>query len=90
MTQDYGNKIRAIRMAEGITQAAMAKECSLALCSLRNIESGADGVGLKTIERIVRTARFEKYTLWMMISKTTEAAGQISPALSHSGPEKTE
>lgn len=90
MIQDYGNKIRAIRMAEGITQTAMAKECSLALNSLRNIESGGDGVGLKTIERIVHTARFEKYTLWMMIGKTTEAAGQISPALSHSGPEKTE
>jgi transcriptional regulator with XRE-family HTH domain len=90
MTQDYGNKIRAIRMAEGITQAVMARECSLALSSLRNIESGGDGVGLKTIERIVRTARFEKYTLWMMIGKTTEAAGQVSPALTHSGPEKTE
>ncbi|PIF24124.1 helix-turn-helix transcriptional regulator [Candidatus Pantoea floridensis] len=90
MTQDYGNKIRAIRMAEGITQTAMAKECGIALSRLRNIESGGDGVGLKTIERIVSTARLEKYTLWMMIGKTTEAAGQISPALSHSGPEKTE
>ncbi|MFJ5162003.1 helix-turn-helix transcriptional regulator [Pantoea sp. NPDC088449] len=90
MTQDYGNKIRAIRMAEGITQTAMAKECNIALSSLRNTESGGDGVDLKTIERIVRTARFEKYTLWMMIGKTTEAAGQISPALTHSGPEKTE
>ncbi|MBY4841007.1 helix-turn-helix transcriptional regulator [Pantoea sp. DY-5] len=90
MTQDYGNKIRAIRMAEGMTQAAMAKECGLPLGSFKNIESDSNHVGLSTIERIVRTAKFEKYTLWMMIGKTTEAAGQISPALSHSGPEKTE
>lgn len=90
MTRDYGNKIRAIRMAEGMTQAALAKECGLPLGSVKNIESGFNHVGLSTIERIVTTARFEKYTLWMMIGKTTEAAGQISPALSHSGPEKTE
>lgn len=90
MTQDYGIKIRAIRMAEGLTQAAFAKECGLPLGSVKNIESGRNQVGLSTIERIVRTEKFEKYTLWILIGKTTEAAGQISPALSHSGPGKTE
>lgn len=90
MTMDYGEKIRAIRKAEGMTQPAMAQECGLPLSSIKNIEAGTNGVGIGTIERIVRSAKFEKYTLWLMLGKTTEAAGQISPALSHSGPEKTE
>jgi transcriptional regulator with XRE-family HTH domain len=90
MTMDYAKKIRDIRIAEGMTQAALAKECGLPLSSVQNLESTGRGVGLSTIERIVNTARFEKYTLWIMLGKTTEAAGQISPALTHSGPEKTE
>lgn len=90
MIQDYGKKIRAIRMAEGMTQLAFSKECGIPLRSMKNIEAGTNDVGLRTIERIVRTAKFEKYTLWLLLGKTTDAAGQISPALSHNGREKTE
>ena len=90
MIQDYGNKLRAIRMAEGMTQFAFSIECGISLGKIKNIEAGTNGVGLSTVERIVRTEKFEKYTLWLLMGKTTEAAGQISPALSHSGRVKTE
>ncbi|WP_210452323.1 helix-turn-helix domain-containing protein [Pantoea ananatis] len=90
MTQDYATKIRILRNTEGMTQAEMAKACGLSLGDLKNIELGGNEVGIGTLERIARTARFKKYTLWLMTDKTAEAAGQISPALSHSGREKTE
>lgn len=90
MKQDYGKKIRAIRSAEGMTQAAMANECGITLLTIKDIESGDVDLTLSTIERVINTTIFEKYTLWLLLGKTSEAAGQVSPALSHSGPEKTE
>lgn len=90
MNRDYGQKLRAIRKAEGFTQAALSHQTGIALSSIRNFETGGDSVGLRIIERILEVERFQKYTLWLMIGKTSEAAGQIAPALSHNGPEKTE
>ena len=90
MNRDYGQKLRAIRKAEGFTQAALSHQTGIALSSIRNFETGGDSVGLRIIERILEVERFQKYTLWLMIGKTSEAAGQIAPALTHSGPEKTE
>jgi len=90
MKQDYGKKIRAIRLAEGMTQATMANECGITLLTIKDIESGDADITLSTLERVIATTIFEKYTLWLLLGKTSEAAGQVSPALSHSGPEKTE
>lgn len=89
MKRNYGQKLRAIRKAEGLTQNELAKAAGLGLSSVKNYEVGTD-VGISIIERILEVERFQKYTLWLMIGKTSEAAGQIAPALSHSGPEKTE
>lgn len=90
MKRDYGRKIRAIRKAEGFTQAAFSSETGIALSSIRNLETGGVEVGISVINRILDVEHFQKYTLWLMIGKTSEAAGQIAPALSHSGPEKTD
>jgi len=89
MKRNYGQKLRSIRKAEGMTQAALAEIAGLGLSSVKNYEAGKV-VGLSIIERILEVDNFQKYTLWLMIGKTSEAAGQIAPALSHSGPEKTD
>ncbi|RCB84193.1 transcriptional regulator, partial [Escherichia coli] len=39
-------------------------------------------------EKITNHPRFSKYTLWIMTGKSSPEAGQISPALAHSGQEK--
>lgn len=90
MKRDYGTKIRAIRKAEGFTQAAFSNETDVALSSIRYLEAGGDEVGISVINRILDVEQFQKYTLWLMIGKTSEVAGQIAPALSHFGPEKTD
>lgn len=89
MKRNYGQKLRAIRTAEGMTQAALSNLAGVGLTSIKNYETGRE-VGLSIIERILDIEQFQKYTLWLMIGKTSEAAGQIAPALSHSGPEKTD
>ncbi|WLS78831.1 helix-turn-helix transcriptional regulator [Erwinia pyri] len=90
MENDFSYKLRAIRLAEGLTQPALNKVTGLPLSSIKNYESGGNMVGLETVKRILTVERFQKYTLWLMIGKTSEAAGQISPPLAHTGRAKTE
>ncbi|MBK4727213.1 helix-turn-helix domain-containing protein [Pantoea agglomerans] len=90
MKRNYAEKLRAIRKAEGLTQSELALIAGLGLSSVKNYEAQTKAAGISIIERILEVERFQKYTLWLMIGKTSEAAGQIAPALSHSGPEKTE
>ncbi|MCR2507331.1 transcriptional regulator, partial [Salmonella enterica] len=40
--------------------------------------------------QVTNAPQFQKYTLWLMTDKTAPEAGQIAPALAHSGPESTE
>ncbi|UDQ80179.1 helix-turn-helix domain-containing protein [Erwinia rhapontici] len=90
MKRNYGQKLRAIRMAEGLTQPQMAQATGISLGAIKNYETQGVDIGLSIINRILDVERFQKYALWLMIGKTSEAAGQIAPALSHSGSEKTE
>lgn len=87
---DYERKLRDIRKAEGLTQQSFSDVIGVALSTVKNYESGQKKAGLSMIDRLLQVDNFQKYTLWLMIGKTSESAGQISPALSHSGPEKTE
>jgi transcriptional regulator with XRE-family HTH domain len=83
-------KLRAIRKAEGLTPKEFSLLVNIPVGTVRNYEAGHNGIGLPIVQKILLVERFEKYTLWLMIGKTCEAAGQISPALSHNGHEKTE
>jgi len=87
---DYGRKLRAIRSAEGLTQQSFSDLTGFGISTVKNYESGQKQAGLSVIKRVLEIETFQKYTLWLMLNKTTEAAGQISPALTHSGPEKTD
>jgi len=70
-----------MRIAEGMTQKKFAEETGISLGTIKNYETGQNTVGLKTVEQILRSAYFEKYTLWLMTGKTSEVAGQIAPVL---------
>lgn len=87
MKRQYGEQLRAIRNAEGLTPSAMAEQTGINLITLKKYEAGHE-IELSMIERILFHEQFRKYTLWLMIGKTSETAGQIAPALSHSGREK--
>ncbi|GAK26405.1 helix-turn-helix domain-containing protein [Serratia liquefaciens] len=88
-SSDYGKKLKAMRAAEGLTQQQLSDLASIPLSTIKNYETGQKLAGIKVIERVIALAEFEKYTLWLMTGKTSEAAGQISPALSPDGQDST-
>lgn len=83
-------KLKAIRKAEGLTQAKFSETSGIALGTIKNYESGHKEPGLSIVMRVTNTPQFQKYTLWLMTDKTAPQAGQIAPALAHIGPESTE
>ncbi|WP_075686630.1 helix-turn-helix domain-containing protein [Serratia marcescens] len=89
MSSSYAEKLKLIRKAEGMTQAAFSKELGLGLSTVKNYEVGHREAGLSIIDKVTNHPRFEKYTMWLMNGKTSEAAGQISPSLSPDGHDDT-
>ncbi|UUE36535.1 helix-turn-helix domain-containing protein [Pectobacterium aroidearum] len=87
---NMGQKIRAIRKAEGLTQAKFCEIIGMALSTLKNYEGGHAEPGLQSIMLLTKCRQFEKYTLWLMTDKTAEEAGQIAPALAHIGPDSAQ
>ncbi|MFQ6250689.1 MULTISPECIES: helix-turn-helix domain-containing protein [Yersinia] len=87
MSSDYAEKLRQIRKAEGLTQAAFAEELGLGLSTVKNYETGQRDPGLSIIDKVINHPKFRKYMMWLMSNnnETSEAAGQISPALSPDG-----
>ena len=85
-----GEKLKAIRKAEGLTQAKFCENSGIALGTLKNYEGGHRDPGLQVILQITNTPQFQKYTLWLITDQTAPDAGQIAPALAHSGPDVTE
>ncbi|EOK5539529.1 helix-turn-helix domain-containing protein [Enterobacter ludwigii] len=84
-----GEKVKAIRAAEKITQINFCEITGIPLSSLKNYEGGHSEPSLTNMLMITSKARFEKYTLWLMTGKTAPQAGQIAPAFAHNGQEPT-
>lgn len=78
-------KIKLIRESEGLSQANFCKIIELSINTLKKYEGGKFEPGGDTLTKITQHPRFTKYTLWLMTDQTSEAAGQVSPALSPSG-----
>ncbi|MFQ6246983.1 helix-turn-helix domain-containing protein [Yersinia enterocolitica] len=89
MSSNYGKKLRSIRKAEQLTQAAMSSITGVALSAIKNYETQGVDVGLSIIERVLAIPQFQKYTLWLMTNNTAPESGQIAPPLSLDGPETT-
>ena len=83
-------KLKAIRKAEGLTQAKFSEISGIALGTVKNYESGHKDPGLSIVMRVTNTPLFKKYTLWLMTGDTSPQAGQIAPALAHIGQKPTE
>lgn len=88
-SRNHGKKLRAIRIAEGLTQASFAQMLDIGLGTVKNYEVGQKDVGLSVVDKVSNHPRFEKYTLWLMTDKTAPAAGQIAPPLSPDGQDDT-
>lgn len=84
-----GQKLRAIRKAEGLTQAKFCEISGIALGTVKNYEGGHAEPGIQVVLQTTNTPQLQKYTLWLMTDKTAPQAGQIAPALAHIGPDVT-
>lgn len=85
MSSSYGEKLKEIRNAEGLTQPALSELTGVSLGAIRNYETGQRDVGLSVLDKIIKHERFRKYTLWLMTDQIAPESGQISPALSPDG-----
>ncbi|EIY4984758.1 helix-turn-helix transcriptional regulator [Klebsiella pneumoniae] len=87
---NLGKKLRAIRKAEGLTQAKFCEISGIALGTVKNYEGGHQDPGITVVMQVTNTPQFEKYTLWLMTDKTAPEAGQVEPAIVHTGQNATE
>lgn len=85
-----GEKLKAIRKAEGMTQKEFSELTGVPFGTIRNYEAGQFDVGLKVIDAVLEVERFEKYMMWLMKGKTQPGLGQIAPPLSPDGFENSE
>lgn len=85
---DVSQKIKAVRQAEKVTQQQLSDLAGISLSTLKKIEAGYQEPSVTTLSKITKHPSFEKYALWLISDKTLPEAGQISPALAHSGQEK--
>lgn len=82
-------KIKAIRMAEGLSKAEFCRLTDIPPSTMEKYEMGKFEPGGSALTKITQHERFEKYTLWLMTGKTSAGIGQISPALSPDGQSET-
>lgn len=72
-------KIKAIRKAEGLTQATFCEISKIPLSTLKNYEGGHAEPSVSTLLLITSNPRFKKYALWLTTGETAPEAGQIAP-----------
>lgn len=87
---NLSQKLRLIRKTEGLTQAKFAEITGVAMSSIKNYEGGHASPGIQIVSQVVNTPQLEKYTLWLMTDKTAPEAGQVEPAIVHTGQNVTE
>ncbi|WP_421179274.1 helix-turn-helix domain-containing protein [Aeromonas enteropelogenes] len=89
MSISWADKITLIRESERLTRKEFCELTGIKYGTLSSYESGTKGMTVVMAEKMLQHPLFEKYTLWFMTGKTAPGAGQIEPALAHSGHEKT-
>jgi len=77
---DLAQKLKAIRVKEGLTQSELCEATGLSLSSYKKYELALRlEVSSIALVKITRHERFKKYTLWLMTDDTAPACGQVSP-----------
>ncbi|WP_299143437.1 helix-turn-helix domain-containing protein [uncultured Vibrio sp.] len=77
-----GKKIKAIRIAEQLSQENIAELIDISVGAQRNYEQERRDPKGDILTRLTKHERFEKYTFWLMTGKTLPESGQIAPDFS--------
>ncbi|WP_027595225.1 helix-turn-helix domain-containing protein [Pseudomonas sp. LAIL14HWK12:I7] len=73
-------KLKAIRIKEGLTQSELCEATGLSLSSYKKYELALrTEVSSVALLKLTNHERFKKYTLWLMTGDVAPACGQVSP-----------
>lgn len=73
-------KLRAIRQAEGLTQAQLCAVTGINLSTWKSYElQRRKEVSSLELLKITGHPQFKKYTLWLMCDEAAPECGQVSP-----------
>ncbi|CNI36199.1 helix-turn-helix domain-containing protein [Yersinia rohdei] len=89
MSSDLGEKVKAIRKAEQLSQVQFCETTGISISTVKKYETGLLEPGGGTLMKITTHPQFKKYTMWLMTGDVAPEIGQISPDLSPNGPEST-
>lgn len=77
---ELAEKLKAIRIKEGLTQSELCDAAGLSLSSYKKYELALrTEVSSIALLKITNHERFKKYTLWLMTGDVAPACGQVSP-----------
>ncbi len=79
---NIGKKIKAIRIAEGLSQPKMAQLIDIPVGSLRNYEQDRKELKTENLMKITKNKRFKKYAYWLATDEVLPESGQIAPDFS--------
>ncbi|MGF1838204.1 helix-turn-helix domain-containing protein [Vibrio atlanticus] len=79
---ELGKKIKAIRIAEQLTQGEMAQLIDISIGTLRNCEQSRKELKSENLIKITEHERFKKYAYWLVTNEVLPESGQISPDFS--------
>ncbi|EBK2972091.1 helix-turn-helix transcriptional regulator [Salmonella enterica] len=79
MSNTMEQKMKAIRLAEGMTQKELSELTGISLGTIKNYESGQNTVGIQVLQRILSQDVFRKYTMWVIHGVADTEIGQVEP-----------
>ncbi|OEC82342.1 transcriptional regulator [Photobacterium damselae subsp. damselae] len=79
---DLGKKIKAIRIAEKLSQLQMSEILDIPIGNLRNWEQDRTELKTDNLMKFTKHERFKKYAYWLMTDDTLPESGQIAPDFS--------
>ncbi|MBE8577959.1 helix-turn-helix domain-containing protein [Vibrio sp. OPT18] len=79
---DLGKKIKAIRIAEGLSRSEMSQLVDIPIGTLRDYEQEKRSPRGEILIKITQHERFDKYAYWLTTDKTLPESGQVSPDFS--------
>ncbi len=89
MTTPTAQKLEQIRLSEGLNHKQFSELSGIVYRTLSGDGPDVKSAGLEVIMKFLQRPQFTKYTLWFMTDQITPEAGQITPALAHSGQDVT-
>ncbi|KGA42355.1 hypothetical protein KU75_06500 [Pectobacterium odoriferum] len=81
MSNTMEQKLKKIRLAEGMTQKQLSELTGLSLGTIKNYEAGQNTVGLHVLQTILAQRAFRKYTMWVIHDNADAESGQVAPTV---------